>query len=285
MIDIKPTTRLVFWDAEVEKLWRPRIERVKKVYSDAELATMLTGMRRVYVYHVNSTRFEQSYPFLRKNKLVFFPTNKSGVYGGFSHKHQPLKEGEPYILYGAAVKANDEEAGELFTQYSGSPTDHAGIGELLGYMKCCTEFFLKNWPDVSVDPMYEAAINTEGMEWEVHDWIGMNHPTDSGMEHTVKVDCHPYCNNMLRYFGIRITPHLTCSLKCEETIKWGEEWIEVMKQIDEEATDWAIELLSMPLTWNCYKGVAVIDTPIFRGVTNSDVTLVKKIVTKKGWKD
>lgn len=268
-IDINPQTRKVYWNKDLEALWEPRIKRVRKLYSDAELATVIAGMRRVYVYHVNSERFDASYEFLRKNDLVFFPTNKSGVYSGFSHKHMPVERGKPYTLYGAAVSHNDQEAGELFTKYStGELTDHTGIGDLLGYPTCCTAFFNENWSHTSIDPIYEAAIET---------------PDSRVVDGVVEVATHPYCNNMLRYFGIRITPHLTCSMTCDETIKWGEEWIEIMRQIDEEATNWLLELQSMPLTWDCYKGVAIIDTPLFRGVTNSDTTLTKKVVHNLGW--
>lgn len=268
MIEIKPTTRIAWWNEELHSLWEPRIKAVRKAYNDTELATVITGMRRVFVYHVPSSNFEQSYEFLRKNGLVYFPTNRSGIYQGFSHRsHQPVKEGEPYMLYGAAVKVDDVEAGELFVQASSDGfTDHDAIGELLGYPKCCRDFFTTTWGKETIDPMYESALNTVGVS----------------NDDVLSVECHPYCNNMLRYFGIRITPHLTCSMQCEETIKWGEEWIEIMRQIDDEAAEWAIELLSMPMTWDCLKGVAIIDTPIFRGVTNSDGTLERKVVKNAG---
>lgn len=241
------------------------------LYSKAELATVIAGMRRVYVYHINSERFDVSYDFLRQNNLVFFPVRKSGAYEGFSNRHMPVKRGQPYNLYGAAVKADDQEAGELFSEASnGKLADHTTIGELLGYPDCCVDFFNDVWPSKSIDPMYEAAVETHGAV-----------ENDGG---SVEVSTHPYCNNMLRYFGIRTTPHLTCSMQCKKTIKWGEEWVEVMRQIDDEATNWLLELQSMPLTWNAYKSVAIIDTPLFRGVTNSDKTLEKKIVRNIGWK-
>jgi len=228
----------------------------------------------VYVYHVSSDNFDSSYEFLRKNGLVFFPTNKSGKYKGFSHKHRPVKSGDPYTLYGAVVRLGEEKYGEQFAKFSKADeetkkADHIGIGKLLGYPTCCTKFFNENWGHPSVDPQYEAAVNT---------------PKTKVVDDVVTVSCHPYCNNMLRYFGLRITPHLVHSMQCKKTIKWGEEWIEIMRQIDDEATDWLIELLSMPLTWSAYKGVVIIDTPLFRAVSNSDTTLVKKVVNNLGWK-
>jgi hypothetical protein len=269
-IDIEPTTQILYWNKEDKKTWTPRLTRIRKTYAQAEIDTVLNGMRRVYVYHINSERFEDSYKFLKDNGLVFFPTNKSGVYQGFSNKHRPVVKGQPYTLYGGAVKADDLEAGKLFEEYSlNRPVNHAGIGkELLGYMDCCIDFFKANWNITSIDPMYEAAIVTDGAK--IKDRVA-----------TVKT--HPYCNNMLRYFGIRITPHLTCSLNCKKTIKWGKKWFKVMSEIDEEAANWTKELLSMPLTWSCYKGVVIIDTPIFRGVSNSDGVLEKKTVNNLGW--
>ena len=268
-IEIDPTTTRLFWNRKLEEEWTPKLARIRKVYSEAEIKTVAKGMRRVYVLHVNSRAFDKSYDFLRENDMVFYPTNKSGVYQGFSHKHMPVKHGEAYTLYGGAVKNDDREAGELFVEYTkATPTNHVEIGRLLGYPECCLEFFDKNWNKSSIDPMYEASLRTKGAK-------------RSGAEATVNT--HPYCNNMLRYFGIRMTPHLTCSLQCEDTIKWGEQWFETMLEIDEEAAEWTKELLSMPLTWNCYRGVAIIDTPVFRGVTNSDQAPTKKTVINEGW--
>lgn len=268
-IELDPITRKVWWNPKLQEEWEPRLDRVRDLYFEAEKQTFLKGMRRVFVYHVNSTRFDASYEFLRENDLVFYPTNKSGIYQGFSHKHMPVERGKPYTLYGAVVRGDDKEAGRLFEEYSkGTPVNHVEIGKLLGYPECCLDFFDKTWNKTSIDPIYESAIDTEDAMIE---------------DNTATVECHPYCNNMLRYFSIRITPHLPCNMQCEDTIKWGEQWIEVMNEIDAEATKWVVELLSMPLTWDCYRGVAIIDAPIFRGITNSDTALEKKIVVNQGW--
>lgn len=273
MIDMNPTTRIIYWNKEFEDTWSKRIKKISETFNTAEFLTCKLGMRRVYVYHVNSTRFDDSYEFLRENDLVFYPTDKSGVYQGFSHKHLPVEEGKPYTLYGAVVKRGDKRAGELFVEYSKSqPVNHRGIAKLLSYPETCTEWFAENWGKPSVDPMYEAAMNTPDinkLDMEGVDGVG--------------VTAHPFCNQMLRYFGVRITPHLPCSMQCEETIEWGEKWFKVMQKIDKDAAKWAWELLSAPLTWDCYKGIAIIDTPFFRGVTNSDGTLKKRVIVNRGW--
>ena len=66
-IDIPPITRKVWWSLKDKKKWGKRLPRMAKVYKAAELATVLAGMRRVYVYHVSSNKFEESYNLLREN--------------------------------------------------------------------------------------------------------------------------------------------------------------------------------------------------------------------------
>ncbi len=271
MNSLKPLSRVAYWNEELKELWKPRISRIRRAYKDTELATVLTGMRDVYVYHVESTNFGGSYDMLRENDMVFFPIRTTAVYRGFSHRHLPPEKGKPYMIYGAAVKRENIDAGRLFKELSTRDTgrtDHTGTGKLLGYPEQDIEFFTRVWPKVSIDPMYEAAIETPGAVVD---------------EKAVTVNCHPYCNSMLRYFGVRITPQLTHTMQAEQSIAWGEEWMEIMRQYDEEAAQWAWELLSIPITWDCYRGVVVVDTPVFRGVANSDTTETRKRIINQGW--
>ena len=266
-VDLEPITRIVWWNKELKELWVPRLRKVSELYNNTEIATAIAGMRDVYVYHVASTYFQNSYKFLRDNDFIFYPTNVSGLYQGFSHKHTTVQPDKPYMVYGACVKRGNEEKGEKFIEYT-NKGDHAGIGRLLGYPECCIEFFERVWNKESIDPMFEAATWTDGAEIKGD---------------TVTVSCHPYCNQMLRYFGARITPHLSHSMDCKDTIKWGEEWFEIMQELDPESSSWLLELLSVPTTWDCYKGIAIIDTPMFRALTNSDGTLKHKKVVNRGW--
>lgn len=269
-IELEPFTQTCWWKGVNARQWNKRLREASKLAGVAEIASVLVGMRRVYVMHVHSNDFMESYNTLRMNNMSFFPVNESGSYSGFSHRHLPRMPNKPYHVYGAAVRNDDLEAGELFVEYSNSePTNHEGIGlELLGYPDCCVNFFKENWGKVSLDPVYEAAINTKNAE--VEDGI-------------VTVEAHPFSNPMLRYFGLRITPHLPHSLECEKSIEWGYEWYELMKRTNLRAAEWAVEILSMPSRWDCYRGVAIIDTPLFKGVTNSDQALHKKLVINKGW--
>jgi len=271
MKSIGTEARVVWWDAETRDLWKPRLDRIRNAYHKTEFLYTKLGYRKVYVYHVRSQDFEKSYDLLRENNMIFYPMRRTAVYQGFSHHHPKPKEGEPFFVYGVVSKKKNKYYAEKFIEYSKeTEPNHYEIGKLLGYPECCLKFFDETWDKVSIDPIYEAALNTQNCV-----------VTDNN---AVEVECSPYTNNMLRYFGIRIIPHLTHSFDCKRSIRMGKIWHQIMRSVDEEAADWAYELLSSECTWDCYKGVAIIDTPYFRGVTNSDPVLNKKIVKNKGYK-
>jgi len=263
MIEISPETKLLFRSKKLEEIWRPRIKRITRAFMRLEFETFLRGMRDLYIYHYHSEKPEEIFDLLNKYHLSFYPTRRTAIYRGFSHKHIRPVSGEPFYLFGALVK--DPKIGEEFVR---KETDHTWIGLHLGYPKCCIDFFNKVWYSKSIDPIWEIAANTENAEI-------------SGR--TVQVEIHPFCNQALRYFGIRITPHLPCSFTCERTVEMGEEWFKIFKEIDQEAAEWALEILSLPFTWDCLYGVAVIDTDLFKGITNSDGVLEKKVVINRGW--
>lgn len=86
----------------------------------------------------------------------------------------------------------------------------------------------------------------------------------------LRVKGHPFCNQTLRYWGIRLTPHLACSFTCEATIAWGEwVWWLLAQELDPKAARDLRFLLERPFRWDGPKGVAIVDTPFFRGITNS----------------
>lgn len=154
-----------------------------------------------------------------------------------------------------------------FEEYEIQEGDHESIGDLLGYPKCCQEKFTERWPQ-SIDPLFEAALETDGAEVE-----------DIQDGKKVVVDSvSPFTNQMYRYFGVRITSHLPCSLDCEDTEEAGEEWLSVMKDIDEEAAEYAVEILNLPTTWDAYRGIVEVRNPFFIGITTTGFFKERRVI-------
>ena len=251
-----PFTRIVWFDAETKNKWEPLIQRASRAYNATELATFELGMRKAIVYHVIPENLMSDLEFFAKSGYVFLPITKSRMYEGFSHRHIPPKHGEPYFIYGVLAKNLDDA--KMFKDCSQGKVDHETIGRLLGYPKCCIDFFTNVWGNGVIDPIFEAY----GAEAHIH----------------------PFCNQALRYFGLRITPHLCCSANCQKTIKMGKKWISIMRKLDAEGANAAFQLLSMPFEWSCLNGAAIVDTALFRGVTNSNMVKEKITVKNWGWK-
>ena len=259
-MDLEPFTDLAWRSKENREIWSQRFPRMSKVYRDAEIETFIRGMRKVYVWHLNPDNLEKDLEFFNANDLVFYPQTRSKIYEGFSHKHISPKPGDPQFVYGVLVRHRDKDLGKDFVEASKSG-NHQRIGELLKYPKCCRTFFKKVWPS-SVDPIWEAV---------------------GSKKNSVETRIHPYCNQTLRYFGFRITPHLPCSVTCRETILMGSKWFQIMQGLDKEAAYWLKELLSLPSEWSCLNGIAIVKTPLFIGITNSSFHKTKVLVKNLGW--
>jgi len=119
---------------------------------------------------------------------------------------------------------------------------------LFGYPDCCQEFFAREFP-LDGDPI--PAWAKGGIErW-------------------------PLCNPLLRYIGVRATAHIPCAPDCRATEKTGEGFLANMAP---ECAEAARAVLGLPVRWDRYRGVAIIDTPHFKVVTTSTSRPTREIV-------
>ncbi|MHC1624227.1 MAG: hypothetical protein ACXQTR_06545 [Candidatus Methanospirareceae archaeon] len=252
MIDLKPFTKIAWHSPKIKRRYEPIFREASSLSSKVEYEMVRRGYRDADVYHMEPQNFDNAIEKITKDGLVFLPILRSKKYSGFSHKHFCTdKIDMNTFVFG--VVARDLETAEKFKEASKSG-DHITQGLLLGYPKCCCQFFNHVWTEEkALDPCYEIALNTEGCD------------TD---KNPVEVEGHPFLNQMLRYFGIRITPFFPCSFKCEEAVKVGETWFSLMKSLNDEVADEILELLKLPLTWSLHKAIIYIKTPLFRGVVN-----------------
>ena len=145
--------------------------------------------------------------------------------------------------------------------------DHIKQGGFLEFPLCCREFFNEHWSKGYIDPIWQMVhpdkfvlIENNTLFYEVE-------------------DCHPFSNPLLRYAGIRVGFHIPCSFNCPETIQIAEQRLTLMKEDDKKLL---IALLSMPMSWDCYHGTAIIKTPLFQIVMQSNPCTERFVVKVKG---
>ena len=174
-----------------------------------------------------------------------------------SHTHLVPQNNEPYSVYGVIAK-NKEDALSFANSETNQGTDHKLIGNLLNYPKCCIEAFTERWGRGIIDPMMEATNSDKNI---------------------IELDSIPIeTNQLLRYFGFRITSHLPCNFDCKDTTIIGKGWEEIMQDINLSAFNDLIKLLNLPLVWDAYRGILEVTTPIFKGITTTGFTEHRNII-------
>ncbi len=269
--EIKHFTRIVWRRPEYKAVWEPRLGRISRMANRAEYEMVKRGYRRAATWHVDVNNFAEFIEQIQRDGLYFFPIAKSAYYQGFSHYHVPPKPGEPFFWYGALVR--DPKDGERFREASKRKDGHIEIGEMLGYPKCCVEFFMDTWSQGFYDPLWQAAENDGDPVLEKDRW------TLEEDKYVIYIpDPYPEAIQELRYFGIRMTTHLPHSHRCKGTKRVGKKWRKVMEDIDPEAFEWLEEILTSPIVWDSYHGVAQVHTPWFVGLAHTYPYLDKRRV-------
>lgn len=264
MADLFPFTRVVYNSPEAQEEWEPKIKRAAAVHNKAEFEMVRMGYRKAATLHISPRDYEVSIENIIRNGLVWLPIQRTKNYDGFSHKHYPTDPGDPNSsVYG--VLARTVEDAETFRRASRNPVDHDVIGELLGFPKCCRDFFNEVWAAGYYDPVWQAAERTEGAQ-KVSD------------THIVLKKVYLEAMQVYRYIGPRVTSHLSCSFTCEESRKEGERWLECIEKFDPVGLQNMIDILKLPFRWSVKWGIAIITTPYFRIITNSMPTKKEYIV-------
>jgi len=258
--------------------WMVKLGRMGILFREAEYQMVKQGYRPAAVIHIDQNNLEQMWDKINKDGLVFTPILKSGYYEGFAHKHKPVVPGEPFFWYGSLTRTYED--GQKFKKAE-EKGDHKTIGSLLGYPECCVKYFIKTFP-INYDPIWlhtRSAHSSSVRKIRRASWQTGTRP--SGL----KITGYPECNQMLRYFGARITSHFSCSPTCEKTKQIGEKWLKVMEEIDKELTKELYDLLAGPVIWNSYHGVVQVETPYFIGLTHTFPLIEKpRIIEWRGKK-
>ncbi len=209
-------------------------------YSKVEYEMVRSRKRKANVFHLSSHNYDNEIEKIIDDGMIFKPILRSRIYGGFSHKHIPVNTLGPDVMVYGVVSHDLETANTFKAAHLEHSTNHAIIGELLGYPECCYKAFEVNFQK-SFDPVYESAESTPGASI-THANIELN-------------DYDPCLRVDLRYAGIRVIPFFPCSYNCKAASDVSKIWIDVMYSIDSDMTNEIIsELEISPTAWSNLNG-------------------------------
>jgi len=177
---------------DFEGLWRSTL-------SFLDCAYVLKGLKFCGIDCVDRERLPLLRKFCRVNGLCFELSDYKIIHqsekskGGFSNACSRVSIDCPCGNY-AVFLSIDRIIAQLAKHYH-AISDHANLGQLLGYPKCCLDFFCKHVEEASqknMDFILYALADTKQYDF--------------------------YTNKALRYFDIAIISHFPCSLNCPASI-------------------------------------------------------------------
>lgn len=257
-MEVYPFVRLNYNGPEHELPWAKKIELVSKTIGEVEVLMVERGYRDASTCHMNKNDINEKIRELNSRGMLFTPIQWVKKYQGFSHNHVYTDENDPSaICYGVITR--NKKAGETFRDANiGQRSDHEVLGQLLGYPSCCRKFFSKLWDNGYIDTIWHQALNT-----------GYKAKTGKNGNHSISLKGYPECVALQRYWGVRVSFHLPCSFTCEETKKLAAVYFDQINSIDKNAASALMEILSLPAYWDAHRGVAVVTTPHYTGMTSS----------------
>jgi len=262
LLDISPpgVSRIIWNSAAAKATWAEAIRRISSAVHAAEIRSVELGQRPCATLTIRHD--ELTGMSLRHPELVFLPIRNVKKFDGFSHAHHDIGSGETDYFIHLVVAREFSDAAKFRAAYFAGDNDAQGA--LLGFPECCRRFFSEVWPAGYIDPIWQAAMATPGAA------------VDDGQ---AIVDAHPYSNPLLRYIGLRVGFHIPCSFQCAETIAQSETRLDLIDEGDRKLLE---ALLSMPMTWDAYHGIAHVKTPLFWLVNTSVPCAERHTVEVKG---
>lgn len=237
------------WASMVEReYWKPQFERLNNLRNQIEWIALLEGIRPAVYQHVTPSDLLKRTADAAKHGLLTIPIgqiNSTDAYRASTPEtFDPSKPWEYRVIFTRAEYADKASA------LANAEHNYDALGELLGYPKCCREFYARTWATKPV-----SQVDTT---WDQYATTGdANGPVEANM--------------LWRWMGIRWVSHLPCSFQCDATVDIGRKTRDAMKKhgLIEEAKVMDM-ILSWPVRWSGVNGIAEIVGPCLKVSTRTD---------------
>jgi len=259
-LSIDSLARVVWVSKKAKETWEKALQELSQFVQELEVLSVVRDQRPVSWQTIGENTFPEMSMKWGEMGLIAIPLLRVGQFEGFAHKHAPLRPREPANV--CVIVSKKYEYVKAFKE-AYQKGDNVTQGELLGYPRCCSEFFESEWKKGYYDPIWQAGLNSEILERE---------------DNKIRVKAHPLSISSMRYCGLRVGFHITHSFYCEETIKIAEERLKIAEDVDKDKVKLLRRLLEMPHSWDCYHGIAIVRTPIFYIITSSVPTKERHVI-------
>jgi len=259
----KPFTKRNWKSLDHKKTWYDVMPRMKRARNFAEWYSCIDpdSDRQGAIIHVNNYNREKWMKRIGEHNLHYRDVRYTEPYNGFSHKHYPTDERDPERVTYAIVSPDKSVVEKMYEAETERNTHdkHDIVGKFLGFPKCCRNFFLDDWVNGHIDPMYEVTCNTEDVT-----------KVDGDPNHLRVEDAHPRTNVMWRYLSLAFITHIPCSWDCEHSKDVAQDRYRIMVENGyQDEAECLFKWLKEPMVWSGWKGIAHIKNRFVTGETST----------------
>lgn len=255
--NLPETVRFAWASDAVRTVREPMIRKVRQAWMGIEWRSVCAGVRRCAMPQVFQSDFVSLSGAAARSGLTVIPLR--------AERMGSLNDSTSLLIHVAVGRKRD--AREFKAAWI--RRDRDVIGEMLGYPSCCRAVFQRVFQEEHLnDPVWAIARRTS-LAGSDSDSIVLSGP--------------PLLNVLLRSAGVRAIPHFPCSMDCQTSLAFANQFMDVGTSLgfSGEIT-WLKEMLSWPLEWSALHGIAEIRTPIVKICTRTDVTAQKRTIRWMG---
>jgi len=185
--------------------------------------------------------------------------------GGYSNfvKRVPIKY--PYNgLYHIYISKDNNKA--KFLKLLENKNDDRAVGELLGYPKCCIDFFMENkekQQKIQNDYILPALNNSKGFNFSF------------------------YTNYVIRYFDITLLSHFPHSFECKDSIRLAKNNLKCINNISKEIANRFEDMLKNPVVYTEKQGIFILKNFVlkdnileFKDISSTENNELLELLTK-----
>lgn len=237
-IRINPICRLIWNTEEAKDAWEVKLYKSKLVLDKAKFEAYKRGILKTYGFWISRDDYD---------------TNKIEKASEFGKCILSMQSGSPL--------------GMEFTYYNFFNT-HEGIFYLFSNEDEVPElpYELMKRYDLSLTTAYTNS-NMANNEWYKQQILsGFNDPIGEMRDFEL---ANHLLNPFFRHLGISVLPYIARSWGDEYSLDLANKIWDIVLEIDDVIAKDIENILKMPTKWDCWRGVSIVDTPIFKTIKDS----------------
>ena len=214
-----------------------------------EILYLTNNIKKAVRLDANENELEKIRDFCSKEKLCLeisdFKVIKIKDEGKGNYSNIAKRASNEHIGDGLYhVYISKDKTISKFLKLLENKNDDEAVGKILGYPKCCIDFFMKNrekQQKLQNDYILPALENSEGFEFPF------------------------YTNYAARYFDVTLLSHFPHSFHCGESIKIAKNNFELIKKHSKELADKFGDILKSAVLYTDNSGIFILRDYKFEG--------------------